>query len=262
MSYFDAQVLDRHAYLDSPVHRLDPRAKVLATFAFVIAVVSHDKYALAPLAPFVLYPLLLAVIGFVPASLLARRLLAASPFVLVIGIFNPLFDRAPLLALGPWTLSGGWVSFFSIALRGYLCVAAAIALIATTSIPRIAEALRALGVPRVMVVQLLLLYRYLFLLAGEAGRMNRARALKAGGRRATLGVAGSMLSVLMMRTLDRAEAVWLAMKARGFEGELLTARRMEWRPADSLFLAAVVAGCVALRIYPVAAMLGRWLGAA
>jgi len=197
----------------------------------------------------------------VPGRVMVRRLLWASPFVLAVGLFNPLFDRAPLVAVGPVTLSGGWISFFSIALRGYLCVAAAIALIATTSIPRIAEALRALGAPRVMVVQLLLLYRYLFLLIGEAQRMNRARALKAGGRRASLAVAASMLSVLAMRTLDRAEAVWLAMKARGFEGDLLTARRMRWRPADSLFLAAVAVACVGLRFYPVTAFLGRLLGA-
>lgn len=257
MSYTDANVLDRHAYLDSPVHRLDPRAKVLTTLVFVVAVVSHGKYAVAPLAPFVLYPLLLSILGYVPPGLMARRLLAASPFVLVIGVFNPLFDRAPLLTVGPLTLSGGWVSFFSIALRGYLCVAAALALIATTSFPRVAEALRALGVPRVMVVQLLLLYRYLFLLIGEARRMNRARELKRP-LRLDRKTAAAMLSVLVVRTLDRAEAIWLAMKARGFEGDLLTARRMDWRTADTLFLVFTAGGCIALRFFPVARILGGW----
>ena len=258
MSYTDANVLDHHAYGESPVHRLDPRAKVLATFVFVVVVVSHGKYAVAPLAPFVIYPLLLSILGFVPPGLIARRLLAASPFVLVIGVFNPLLDRAPLAEVGPLNLSGGWVSFFSIALRGYLCVAAALALIATTSFPRVAEALRALGVPRAMVVQLLLLYRYLFLLIGEAQRMNRARELKRP-LRLDIKTASSMLSVLVIRTLDRADAIWLAMKARGFDGALLTARKMEWRPADTIFLSLTTGGCLTLRFIPVARILGGWL---
>ena len=52
----DAKALDRIAYDDSLVHRLDPRAKVVATVVFVVAVASHGKYELSGLMPFVLFP--------------------------------------------------------------------------------------------------------------------------------------------------------------------------------------------------------------
>ncbi len=261
MNYTDADTIDRHAYIDSVAHRLDPRAKVLATLVFIVTVVSYDKYEVAPLVPFVLFPMGLAILGFVPSKLIAKRILIASPFIVLIGIFNPLLDRAVCFEFQGVQVSYGWVSFASIALRGFLSIFAAVVLVATTSVPRITEALRLLGVPRVLVVQLMLLYRYLFLLIEEARRMNKAKNLRAGSSKTSLSIAASMLSVLLMRTIDRGDAVWLAMKARGFKGELKTARPMKWTAADSVFLVLIVVSCVLLRIFPVTHLLGMlWVG--
>lgn len=258
MSYHDADILDRHAYADTPVHRLDARAKVMATFIFILTVVSYGKYAIAPLIPFVLFPLSMAILGFVPARLIIKRLLIASPFIVFIGLFNPLLDRTPAMELGGVTITGGWISFISILLRGFLCIFAAIVLIATTSFPRIIQALRSLGVPRALVVQLMLLYRYLFLLIEEAGRMSRAGKLRAGVSKTSLSTAASMLSSLLVRTVDRGDSVWMAMKARGFEGELKTARREKWMPRDTAFLCIILFFCAILRIYPITYILGKW----
>ncbi len=258
MSLVDAGRLDRHAYLDSPLHRMDPRAKVLATLVFIVTVVSFDKYTVSPLLPYLAFPLVLAILGAVPPGLLIRRFAVASPFIVIVGIFNPLLDRTPLLSFGGVIITGGWVSFASILLRGLLCVTAGIVLIATTSVPRIAEALGALRVPRALVVQLLLLYRYLFVLIDEGGRMRRARTLRAEGRKTSIRQAAGMLSSLLLRTIDRSEAVWRAMQARGFEGELRTGRSLRWRPADTLFLLLVTVGCLSLRCTSLTNWIGGW----
>jgi len=256
MSYRDVDILDRHAYADSIVHRLDPRAKLVGTFIFIVVVVSHSKYAVAPLVPFVLFPVALTILGFVPLKAFFKRLLIALPFVALIGLFNPLLDRAPLLEIGRISISGGWVSFASISLRGLLCVAAVIALIGTTSFARVTEALRALKVPKALVIQLMLLYRYLFVLIEEGSRMRRARALRASSSRVSIPTATSMISVLLLRTMDRADSIWIAMKSRGFNGELKSARKMRWRRADTLFLFIVILFCVVLRFLPVTHTLG------
>ena len=80
MSCYEADRLDRLAYLDSPAHRLDPRAKLLATLAFVVAVVSFPKYEVSALAPFVFFPLLLAGAGGIPLGMIAWPLSAAVSF--------------------------------------------------------------------------------------------------------------------------------------------------------------------------------------
>ncbi len=259
MSLVDASRLDRHAYLDSVVHRLDPRAKVLATLMFILAVVSFDKYTVSPLLPFLAFPVMIAVLGFVPFGLIVRRFALALPFILLIGIFKPLLDRAVMVEVGGLGVSGGWVSFTSIFFRGLLCVTAGIVLIATTSMPRIAEALGGLRFPRVLVVQLLLLYRYLFVLMDEAARMRRARALRAGKAKTSIRDATGMLTTLLLRTVDRSEAIWRAMLVRGFEGELRSPRRLHWHLSDTVFLVLVTAGCVVLRMNPIADRIGEWI---
>ncbi len=259
MSFVDANRLDRHAYLDSVIHRLDPRTKVLATLIFILVVVSFGKYTVLPLLPFLAFPLLTALLGDVPFGLILRRFALALPFLLLVGAFNPLLDRAFMVEVRGLAVSAGWVSFLSILLRGLLCVTAAIVLVATTPLPGIAQALGGLRLPRVLVVQLLLLYRYLFVLVEEAGRMRRARALRAAKPRASLRDATRLLTTLLLRTVDRSEAIWRAMLLRGFAGELRSPRRLHWRFPDTVFLIVVTAGCLLLRIEPIADRIGEWI---
>jgi cobalt/nickel transport system permease protein len=259
VSCHEADRLDRMAYLDSPVHRLDPRGKLLATLAFVVAVVSFPKYEVFGLAPLVFFPLLMVTLGGIPPGLVAKRVLIVSPFAVMIGLFNPLLDRAPGMLLGGLEISAGWLSFASILGRFALTMSAVLALTATTSFPAICQGLTALRVPRVFVIQLLFLYRYLFVLAEEARRLRRARDLRVQGTRGlTLRVAGSMAGSLFLRTLDRAERVFQAMAARGYDGQVRQLRTLDFRGADALFLAGVGGGALLLRLFPVAYWVGHW----
>ena len=80
--------------------------------------------------------------------------------------------------------------------------------------------------------QLLLLYRYIFVLGEEALRMTRARSLRSFGRRGMgLRVYAQMLGQLLLRTYARAQRVYLAMLCRGFDGQVRIARRLRLRVA-------------------------------
>ena len=87
--YFAIGRLDRLSYGDTFVHRLDPRAKVIATLLYLLTVVSFPKYEVAALVPFFLFPVLLMTLGEIPARFILRKVLIVSPFALLIGIFNP-----------------------------------------------------------------------------------------------------------------------------------------------------------------------------
>lgn len=218
-SFLDIGRLDRLAGGDTPVHRLDPRAKLLTTLAFLLCVVSFGKYEVAALLPFLVFPVALVALAELPAGYLLGKLLVVAPFAVLVGAANPFFDPAPLVRVGPLTLSGGWVSYASILLRFVLTVSAALVLIATTSFHGVCVGLQRLGLPEVMAVQLLLLYRYLFVLTDEGLRLVRARALRSFGRRGSgIRVYGSLVGHLLLRTLDRARRIHGAMLARGFHG--------------------------------------------
>ena len=250
--------LDRLSRLDTPVHRVDPRAKVITTAVFVVCVVSYGKYDLLGLLPFALFPVALATEGGLPLGFLARLLLLASPFALIMGAFNPLFDQEVIASVGSVPVTGGWISYASIVLRFLLTVAAALVLTATTSFTGVCLALQKLKVPDVLVTQLLLLFRYIFVLGDEAARMGQARRLRSFGRRG-MGwrVYGQMLGQLLLRTFARAQRIYQAMKCRGFDGEIRVARRLHFGAADLVFTLAWSAAFVLFRLVDVPLTVGH-----
>lgn len=250
--------LDRLARQDTAVHRVDPRAKVLVTAVFIVCVVSFDRYQVPALVPFALFPVVLAAEGGIPFGFLGRLLLAVSPFALLVGAFNPLLDRELVTIAGGVEIAGGWVSYASILLRFLLTAAAALVLTATTSFAGVCLALERFRVPDVLVTQLLLLYRYIFVLGDEAVRMSRARSLRTVGRRGTeMRIHAQMLGQLLLRTFARARRVYLAMKCRGFDGQVRIARRLRLRASDVLFAVGWSAVCVVFRFVDVTTLVGR-----
>jgi cobalt/nickel transport system permease protein len=232
----DLGTMDALGYRDSGLHRLDPRAKVLATAAFVMAVSSYGRYEVSALLPYTIFPVCLAVLGEVPWSYLLKRIALALPFVLVLGAFNPVLDRTVLLNVGPMAISGGWVSFLSMALKLVLTVASAVVLVAITSMDGVCQALERLGLPQVFVVQIGFLHRYIFVLSEEAGRMLRARELRANGHPLSHREFAPLAGHLLLRTWERAQRIHQAMLARGFEGHFHVLRRPSFRVRDAVFL--------------------------
>lgn len=261
-SLLDFKRLDLLAMRESAVHRLDPRAKVLTTLIFIVCVVSFGRYELAAMLPFCLYPVTLMALGDLPAGYIARKVMVVIPFAVMVGLFNPLFDRQVLLQLGPLDIWGGWLSCLSIIVRAILTAAAAITLVAVTGFPAICEALERLGMPRVFAVQLLFLYRYIFVLTDEGGRVARARQLRACGRRG-LGLRqfGPLLGHLLLRTWERAERIHMAMLARGFTGEVHTRHQGRFGATELLFFLGWTVFFILLRLNNLPLQLGLLLTA-
>ena len=256
-SFTDVNYLDILSAQDTPVHRVEPRMMLLTTLAFILAVMSFDKYALAGLVPFVLYPTVLIAAGNLPLAYLARKVLVALPFALLIGAFNPLLDRTVLVRIGSVGISGGWISFASLLLRFCLTVTAAVVLVAITGFEGFCRSLERLGAPRAFVVQLLFLYRYLFVLGAEAARMERARSLRSFGSRGRgLHAFASLLGQLLLRTLERARRIHQAMRCRGFDGELRTLQPRRIGGRDIMFFVGWTALFILLRLYDVATLAG------
>lgn len=251
--------LDAMASRPSALTPFDPRARILATLTFIVAVVSFERYAVLALLPFAAFPLALCAAGGISLRSVARQVLVASPFAIMVGIFNPLLDTAPLLNLLGVPVSGGWVSFGSILLRFALTVSAVLGLVASTGLPTICAGLEQLGVPRVFTLQILLMQRYAVVLAGEASRMRMAHELRAGVITLRLATYASLLGHLLLRSLDRAQRVHQAMQARGFDGQLQRLRCAAWQGRDSVLLAACIFGCGLARSINLPRELGHWL---
>jgi hypothetical protein len=151
-SFLDFKQLDLLALRQTPVHRLDPRAKVLTTLCFIVCVVSFDRYQISAMLPFMIYPAVLMAVGDLPFGYILRKIIIVIPFALLIGLFNPVFDRQVLMQIGSLDIWGGWISCFSILIRAILTASAAIILVAITGFPAICEALEKLKMPQTFAV--------------------------------------------------------------------------------------------------------------
>lgn len=230
--------LDDLAQADSYIHRLHPAVKLITTLVYLIIVASYAKYEVAGLLPLIVYPVVVITLGRLPLGYFAERMLFLAPFVLLLAIANPFLDRTPLIVLGGMAIAGGLVSFTAIVMKFLLAVTAVLALVATTGIHDICAVLMRSGVPRILVLQLLLLYRYLSLLLEEAYRTEQAYLMRSGGR--GRGVAprvwGSLAGGLLIRTFGRARKIYDSMLCRGFSGEIRFLRPTRVNAASLVYL--------------------------
>lgn len=255
---YDLGRLDQLAYQDTPVHRLDPRAKVVTVLVFIVCVVSFGKYDLLAMVPFLIYPIFTAAEGNLPFDFLARKLLIAAPFAFFVGVFNPMLDTTTVLQIGTVSISGGWVSFAAIMFRFLLTISAALVLIGTTSFMGVCMGLERLGMPDVLATQMLFLYRYIFVLGEETMRMSRARASRSFGKRGMgMRVYSQILGHLLLRTYARAQHVYQAMLARGFDGHVRILRTLDFGMRDGLYIAGWSAAFVIFRAYNIPLLIGE-----
>ena len=248
--------LDELSYGVSPVHNLDSRIKLLTTFVFIIIVTSFDKYEARQLVPLVLFPVVMVTSGNIPLKSILRRVLIVSPFAVLIGIFNPLFDRVPLYFINGLPISGGWISFLVILIKFVLTVSSSLILVSTTGFYDVCLALSRLRVPVVFVLQLMFLYRYLFILVEEGIRLTRAHSVRSFRKRGMdLKVFGSLVGQLLLRTLDRAQRIYTAMISRGFDGTVKLTRESRIHGRDVLFIITWCGYFTVIRLFDIPGML-------
>lgn len=238
------------------VHRLHPMVKLLTTVIFIVMVVSFDRYAFGRLIPYIFYPTLLMALSETPYSMLLKRFLIALPFCLFAGITNVIFDRASAFTIGDIAVSYGIVSFFTILFRTYLCVMAVLVLVSVTPLSEVTGAMRRLRIPHIFVTMFEMTYRYIGVLFEEAYSMYIAytlRSTKAKG--IEIKDMGSFVGQLLLRSFDRADRIYNAMKCRGYALHSFPQSDRKLTQGDFIFLALTCFLCIAFRFVNVNALL-------
>lgn len=256
-TFFDFKNLDQLATGDTVIHRLDPRAKVVVTLFFIITVVSFGRYELTALLPFFIFPAVIIALGNLPVVYIVKKVTVIIPFALAVGMLNPLFDRQVFFHFGTMAITGGWISFASIVVRAVLTAGGAMILVAVTGYPAICMALERMGMPQPFAVQLLFLYRYIFVLAEEGVRMSRARELRSFGNKGKgIQSYGPLFGHLLLRTWLRAERIHMAMMARGFTGAFHTRHSYRFGRKEIVFLLGWSSLFIFMRLQNASQLLG------
>lgn len=238
---------------DSAVHRMPAETKIVCLVAFVLAVVATPRELVWP---YVIFAVIVAAVwraARIPPRWALPRMLIEAPFI-VLAVLLPFADGGQRTDVAGMSLSvTGLYAAWGIVAKGTLGVAAALTVAATTPAAALPAALSRLRVPAVMTSVLVLMIRYVDLLAAEAGRMRIARLSRGDSPRALhqAGAVATGVGALFLRSYERGERVHLAMLSRGFDGRALDlaavgaaprARPGQWAVALSpAAVAAVVA---------------------
>lgn len=237
--------IDEYSDLNSFIHRLDPRTKLVASLAFIIAVVLTPANNWRVFVFYFCIVAVLLIISKLPPFYVLKRSLVIFPFVLLIAIFIPFFKEGEVAGsynIWLWQVSITYSGLFILAnvmVKAWLCILALILMSSTTRLADLLKSLRQLGIPRVMILILSFMYRYIFVLADEVMRMQQARdSRNFGGKRLhQLKTIGSMVGTLFIRSYERGERIYAAMLSRGFDGQVRTLQNLSFRPADAYFSA-------------------------
>jgi cobalt/nickel transport system permease protein len=205
---------------------LDPRVRVAGLFALVLAVTLSRRLTVV-LALFGM-AVIIAVFSRVGIGTLAKRVwLVALAFTGVIAL--PAIFITPGTSIA--TFAGGSLRITAqgvatatlLVARVETAVTFTTLLILCTPWSHVLKALRSFRLPQEAIAMLAMTHRYVFLLVESAGQMFESRQSRTVGRlpgaerrRMTARAAG----VLLSKSIDLSNDVYMAMQSRGFRGEI------------------------------------------
>ena len=211
--------IDEYAHLDSPLHRWNPRLKLVGLFGLICAFSLVTDLRAVP----VMFALTLVLYGVsgLPLRFLWSRLRYPGIFLLVMGVILPLTGQSPLLALGPVTVyREGALDFVLIASRFACILTVGLLMFGTGPFLQTLNAMRGLGLPPTLADMTLLSWRYLFEIGDTLATMERAMRLRGfrAGRFSLRGLStlASLAGSMLIRSYEQSERVYYAMKLRGY----------------------------------------------
>ncbi|MCL6501833.1 MAG: energy-coupling factor transporter transmembrane protein EcfT [Pirellulales bacterium] len=199
-------------------HRLPTTPKLLCVLLFVLLVVAlpGEWLALGKRLP-------------ISLAHVAAFALAAACLAWAIVAWRPLWLRLLLFAAGwgccllgmlLWTPAAGRSHLWELGAKGMLSFLALYLLAATTPPAALAAALHRLGLPRPLASIVFSVERFRHVLRQEAERMQRAqkaRTFSQSGRARRTAAAAALVGMLLVRATRRAQRVYAAMLARGYQ---------------------------------------------
>ncbi|MDE6811803.1 MAG: energy-coupling factor transporter transmembrane protein EcfT [Muribaculaceae bacterium] len=199
----------------------DPIIAVPVTLLYLCLILSVPLTNLSEIIWMGIYPVIVVGCSGLSYGNIFLKSLIIVPVCVLIGIFNPFYQKECIAIIGNISISEGWLTLLSIVLRGIFAVQSVIIMIENCGFYEICRALRRLHFPAFIIDQLQFVYRYIMVIVQEAIVMRNAREARGYGRASyPMKVWRAYIGQLFIRSLDRSERISKAMIARGFSGRI------------------------------------------
>ena len=212
--------LDEYAHLNSPIHRWNPKYKLIGLFALMFAFAMVEDWRLLPVI--LTLTAILYLLSRLPLSFLLTRLRYPGIFLIGIVAVLPFFSGQTIIwEWGIITLrQEGLLAVVLIVCRFLAIFITGLVLFGTGPFLNLIKAMRSLGLSPILADMMLLSYRYLFELAYQLNTMQRATRLR--GFKPTqfswrnLQVYAALAGSLLVRSYEQSQEIYKAMQLRGY----------------------------------------------
>jgi cobalt/nickel transport system permease protein len=235
--------IDEYAHLRSPLHRWQPRYKLIGLGMLMFAVAMVESLWLLPVVAVMTAGLY--CLSTIPVSYWCQRLRYPGYFLLGVVLVLPwMAGDTVIWQWGLLTLrqEGCWAVVL-ISVRFLSIITLSLLLFGTSPFLHTVKAMRSLGLSPVLTDMLLLSYRYLYETADQLQRMRQAMRLRGFGygrgrsipfipRRRDLQVLAALAGTLLIRSYEQSERVYQAMRLRGYGSATQRAVEVEGVPLD------------------------------
>ncbi len=237
------------ARVDGLLQRLDPRVKVVGVAGLVVATVAARRISV--IWSIFAIGILIALGSRAPIRSLALRVwtpvLIFTGVIAIPAIFITPGTLAYQLPVLHWGITAqGLRSASYLISRAETTATLSVLLVLCTPWAQTLKALRTFRLPVVVIVLLGMTYRYIFLLLDSSAEMFESRRSRQVGtlsgpdrRRVAVATAG----VLLGKTLQLSDEVYMAMQSRGFDGEIHLLSDFSMRTPDYAALVATAFLC-------------------
>jgi len=200
-----------------------------------------------PITVFIIAVVLIILVAQIPGRFYLDLLTYPLIFAALSCVFIALFfgNGAPLVETAfPWfkwvIYQNGITTAFATFFRVLGAVSALFFLVLTTSMNDVFISLRKIHIPKILIEISLLIYRYIFVFMEVSSKMSTAQKLRLGqtGWFNRIRSTSLLAANLFIRTLEQGERTFIAMNARGYDGNI---RVLEDQPKPSkLTLAGIL----------------------
>lgn len=245
--------LDWYTEHSSPIHRWDPRVKLISILCLIFAIVLISDLRMAFLGLIIAVIIVLA--SRIPIGFVLKRLSWVGMFILPLSLIVVFtyHEGAEIASFGFLTVTWGGVNIASlIFVRAISAILLVFPLIGTTRFDVTIKALERLKIPSKLVQMITFTYRYIFVLGEEVQRMLRAvtsRGFRRGLNIRTMKLMGQLIGMLFIRASERAERVYAAMASRGYEESFKSLADFKICKADIVKAALVIAIAIFLNVF-------------
>ena len=229
-----SETLERSLYAEhlseqrGVLQRVDPRVKFVGMLGLIVtAAAARHVWVVVMVA---IFALILAFISRIPIiKSFGPIWIGMFIFSGMIGFPAIFITPGPTLATVPWlnwSISAfGLQSAIFLLLRSEVSITLSFLLIMTTPWMHVLKSMRVIGIPTLVVVILGMTYRYIFLMLQSASDMFEARQSRMIGKlpdKEARRLAAATVGVLLSKSFQLGNDVFLAMQSRGYRGEVYT----------------------------------------